>query len=157
MNSLIQEVITLPRNFIGCNHIRKEKYGVFHRCADCRYHFCYDDKKYSYPDQYKDCNHHVKDDIFGKLTCLRCGLQFGTIFSTCEHRRKKDSSITQTFTVVQIVNITSLTVIQNTVTQVNTKTVYTQTKEWSITNLYVYGVDSGLPNHPQKKKKKFQV
>ena len=78
-----------PRNFIGCNHTRKEKYGVFHRCADCKYHFCYDDEKYSHPDQYKDCEHLVKDDIFSKLTCLRCGLRFGSIFSTCEHRRKK--------------------------------------------------------------------
>ena len=78
-----------PRNFIGCKHIRKEKYGVFHRCADCKYHFCYDETKYSHPDQYKDCEHLVKDDIFGDLTCFRCGLRFTSIFSTCEHHRKK--------------------------------------------------------------------
>ena len=78
-----------PRNFIGCKHTRKEKYGDFHRCADCKYHFCFDDTKYSHPDQYKDCEHPVKYDIFGDLTCLRCGLRFTSIFSTCEHRRKK--------------------------------------------------------------------
>ena len=78
-----------PKNFIGCNHTRKEKYGDFHRCADCKYHFCFDETKYSHPDQYKDCKHLVKDDIFGDLTCLRCGLRFTSIFSTCEHRRKK--------------------------------------------------------------------
>ena len=76
-------------NFINCNHTRKEEYGSFHRCADCKYHFCYDEEKYSHLDQYKDCKHLVKDDIFGKLTCFRCGLRFSSIFSTCEHRRKK--------------------------------------------------------------------
>lgn len=78
-----------PKNFIGCKHNRKKKYGIFHRCADCRYHFCYDDTKYSHPNQYKDCGHLEKGDIFGDLTCLRCGLRFTKIFSTCEHRRKK--------------------------------------------------------------------
>ena len=68
---------------------RKEKYGIFHRCADCKYHFCYDDTKYSHPNQYRDCNHLEKGDIFGDLTCLRYGLRFTKIFSTCEHRRKK--------------------------------------------------------------------
>ena len=43
-----------PRQFINCSHTRKEKYGIFHRCADCKYHFCYDETKYSHPDQYKD-------------------------------------------------------------------------------------------------------
>ena len=80
---------TDPKNFIGCKHNRKKKYGIFHRCADCRYHFCYDDTKYSHPNQYKDCEHLEKGDIFGDLTCLRCGLRFTKIFSTCEHRRKK--------------------------------------------------------------------
>ena len=78
-----------PDNFIGCKHTRKEEYGFLHRCADCRYHFCYGDKKYSHPDQYKDCEHTNKDDIFGEIACLRCGLRFGSIFSTCKHRRKK--------------------------------------------------------------------
>ena len=78
-----------PKNFIGCKHNRKEKYGIFNRCADCKYHFCYDDTKYSHPNQYKDCKHPEKGDIFGDLTCLRCGLRFTKIFSTCEHRRKK--------------------------------------------------------------------
>ena len=78
-----------PKNFINCNHTRKEEYGKFHRCADCKYHFCYDDKKYSHPDQYKDCKHIRKDDIFGEIACFRCGLRFDSIFSTCEHRRKK--------------------------------------------------------------------
>lgn len=71
----------------NCKHTRKEKSGDFHRCADCGYHFCCDVQKYSHPDQYKDCEHPVKDDIFEELTCLRCGLRFG--FSECEHRRKK--------------------------------------------------------------------
>ena len=78
-----------PDGFMNCKHTRKEEYGEFHRCADCRYHFCNDDLKYSHPDQYKNCEHLRKDDVFGKLTCFRCGLRFGTVFSTCEHRRKK--------------------------------------------------------------------
>ena len=78
-----------PKNFIGCKHNRKERYGIFHRCADCKYHFCYNETKYSHPNQYKDCEHLVKGDIFGDLTCLQCGLRFTSISSTCEHRRKK--------------------------------------------------------------------
>ena len=78
-----------PKNFMNCKHTHKEKYGHFHRCADCKYHFCYDDQKYSHPDQYKDCKHSVKDDLFGELTCFRCGLRFGRVFSECEHRRKE--------------------------------------------------------------------
>lgn len=59
--------------FGNCNHTRKEKkIGDLYRCADCGYHFCYDDQKYAHPDQYKDCEHLDKDDVFGKLTCLRC-------------------------------------------------------------------------------------
>ena len=146
-----------PKNFIGCKHIRKEEYGVFHRCADCRYHFCYDETKYSHPDQYKDCEHSVKDDIFGDLTCFRCGLRFTSIFSTCEHRRKKRFfDYTRISIVVLIVIITSSTATQNTDILANTKIVNTQTRGWLITNSYAYGVDSDLPDlppyHSQKKK-----
>ena len=83
----------IPENdddeFSNCNHTRKMKCGDFHICEDCNYHFCYDDQKYSHPDQYKDCKHLVKGDIFGCLTCFRCGFRLTSIFSTCEHRRKK--------------------------------------------------------------------
>ena len=83
-----------PKNFINYNHTRKEEYGEF----------CYDDKKYSHPDRYKDCEHIRKDDIFGEIACFRCGLRFGSIFSTCEHRRKKRFLTTRIFIAVQIVN-----------------------------------------------------
>ena len=73
----------------NCKHTRKIKHGLFHRCEDCDYHFCYDDRKYSHPDQYENCDHPVIDDVLGELTCYRCGLRFGTVFSKCEHRRKK--------------------------------------------------------------------
>ena len=140
---------TDPKNFIGCKHNRKEKYGIFHRCADCKYHFCFDDTKYSHPNQYKDCNHLEKDDIFGDLTCLRCGLRFTKIFSTCEHR-------TQIFIVVPIVITTLSTATQNIDTPANTKIVNTQTKGWLITSSCAYVVGSSLrdhlPHHLFKKK-----
>ena len=51
--------------FKNCNHVHKDKAVEFHRCADCGYHFAYDNLKYSHPDQYKDCEHSVKGDVFG--------------------------------------------------------------------------------------------
>ena len=76
-------------NYSNCKHTHKVEYGEFHICDDCNYHFCYGDQKYSHPDQYKNCEHPVIDDVLGELTCHRCGLRFGTVFSKCEHRRKK--------------------------------------------------------------------
>ena len=60
---------------------------------------------------------------------------------------KRDSSNTRIFIVVPIVITTSLMETQNTGTLANTKIVNTQTKGWSITSSYAYGVGSDLRDH----------